>query len=186
MKSLEICMTYVMCPGPHGSGNSTNTFCSLSCVDRLFRFLKTRNSMIIPTTIIAAAAALTAIPSIAAAPNPSLSVVGVILVLVAGVITTDVFTDMVTTGVITANVGGTLHVVVKNGDGSMELCVIVPTDPPGNALNSCAAASFGSARFGDSNRLLQPPIGGIVIFITGELPSRRTVVLVVYKPGALE
>ena len=119
--------------------------------------LKTRNSMIIP---IMAAAALIAIPSIAAPLNWP---------LVAGVVTASV---------------GTLHVVVKNTDGCV-VCVpvIVLTDPPGSALDSCAAASFGCARFGESNRLLQPVNGGIVIFITGELPSRRTVVLV-YKPGA--
>ena len=129
--------------------------------------------MITPTTIIAAAAALIAIPSIAAPVNPPWPVVvGVLVAILADVLKV---TSVVT--VLDRVLG--LHVTVENGDGSS--VVSVPTDsadPPGSALFSFATATFVSTnQFGELNRLLLHARMMWLLFITCGLSSRRNVVL---------
>ena len=58
----------------------------------------------------------------------------------------------------------TLHFVVKNGDGSVNVGVIVTADPPGSALSSFASASIGfSPANGEKNRLLQPAAPALML-----------------------
>jgi hypothetical protein len=120
--------------------------------------------MIIPTTIIAAAAALIAIPSIAAPLNPPSSVVGVLVTISAGVDVVTVLDKVLSQGA--------LHVVVKNGDGSV-VGGIVPTmssGAPGSSLNSFATASIGNTPlFGELNRLLHPRVINPVVYNNCEM-----------------
>ena len=121
--------------------------------------------MIIPTTRITAAAALAAMPSIAAPVKP---VVGVLVAISAGVEVASVPVVTVVTVLLdrVLSQGAPLHVVVKNGDGCVVIPVAVITDPPGSALYSFATASLGhTSMFGESNWLLQTHKGKIAVFV---------------------
>jgi hypothetical protein len=132
--------------------------------------------MIIPTTRITAAAALAAMPSIAAPVKP---VVGVLVAISAGVEVASVPVVTVVTVLLdrVLSQGAPLHVVVKNGDGCVvSVPVVVITVPPGSALYSFVTASLGhTSKFGESNWLLQRSKANSLVallLILGYMPGR--------------
>jgi hypothetical protein len=162
--------------GNSNGSDFTVLTCKSSFVECLCCLRKTRN-MIVPATIVTAATALIAIPTIAAPANPLLlSVEGVPVVVAATAIPVPVLVSvLVSVSVLVivfdttlAGVSTTvpvlnreplwlemLHILVENTDG-VEFGVIVPMDLLGSTLYCFDAATVGvTFEFGESHRGLQ-------------------------------